>query len=122
MREFKNEIKSKLINIPSFIDTTNSTHYLLWQNGMLSINSELLKLISPKVLTEKTIFKIYLNINEILDEITTIVPPHIQLKVIAYYSKLFLYLEDKCIQYEFFESAANVKKYVDLYYQINPIK
>lgn len=122
IKELKKVISGKMSYIPSFIDTTSSLHHLIWNGGILSINGELLKLISNKVLTEKTIFRIYTNISELLDNMSELTSNDLHLKIITYYSRLLIYLEDICIREENYESAANVKKFSDIYYQINPIK
>lgn len=122
IRELKKHISGKMVNIPSFIDTTSSLHHLIWSAGIQSINAELLKLITNTILTEKVVFRIYTNITDLLDNMSEITSVELQLKVIAYYSKMLLYLEDITINYEFYESTANIKKFTDLYYVITPIK
>ena len=121
IKELKKEIVEKLINIPSWIDTTNSLHYLIWNNGIIEINGELIKLISNTVLTEKSVFKIYTSISNSLDLISEVTNNDLQIKVITYYSRVLIYLEDVCIENENFESAANVKRFTDIYYNINII-
>jgi hypothetical protein len=122
IRELKKHISGKMVNIPNFIDTTSSLHHLIWQSGIQSINSELLKLITNSILTEKAVFKIYTNITDLLDNMSEITSVELQLKVIAYFSKMLLYLEDITIEYEFYESTANIKRFTDIYYVITPIK
>jgi hypothetical protein len=122
IRELKKVISGKMSKIPSFIDTTSSLHHLIFNDGILSINGELLKLISNKVLTEKTIFRIYTNISELLDNMSELTSNDLHIKIINYYSRLLIYLEDICITRENYEAAANIKKFSDIYYQINPIK
>jgi uncharacterized protein YerC len=122
IRELKKHISGKMVNIPNWIDTTSSLHHLIWQSGIQSINAELLKLITNSILTEKAVFKIYTNITDLLDNMSEITSVELQLKVIAYFSKMLLYLEDITIEYEFYESTANIKRFTDIYYVITPIK
>jgi hypothetical protein len=121
-RELKGFVSSKMTNIPNFIDTTSSLHHLIWQDGVLSISSELLKLITNTILSEKTIFRIYVNINELLDAMSEITSNELQLKVIAYLSRLLLWLQDISISEECYEVAANVRNFTSIYYNINTIK
>jgi hypothetical protein len=122
IRELKKHISGKMVNIPNWIDTTSSLHHLIWSAGIQSINAELLKLITNSILTEKAVFKIYTNITELLDNMSEITSVELQLKVITYFSKMLLYLEDITIEYEFYESTANIKRFTDIYYVITPIK
>lgn len=122
IKQLKNEITKKMVNLPPFIDTTSSLHHLVWHSGIQSINSELLKLITNTILTEKTVFRIYTNITDLLDNMSEITSVELQLKVIVYVSKMLLYLEDITIDYEFYESTANLKRFTDIYYQIKIIK
>lgn len=121
MKENIKYIKEKLTQIPNFIDTTSQTHYVIW-GSMVEINEQLIKLITPNILTEKQVFKICMKVNMLLDNLSEISPGHIELKIIAYYSKLLLKLESYCIDNELFESCANIKNYTNVYYQKNPIK
>ena len=122
IKQLKNEITKKMVNIPNWLDTTSSLHHLVWHSGIQSINSELLKLITNTILTEKTVFRIYTNITDLLDNMSEITSVELQLKVIVYVSKMLLYLEDITIDYEFYESTANLKRFNDIYYQIKIIK
>jgi hypothetical protein len=122
IRELKKHISGKMVNIPNWIDTSSSLHHLIWNNGILSINAELLKLITNTILSEKTIFRIYVNITELLDSMSEITSNELQLRVVAYYSKLLMFLQDITIEEEAFESAANIKRFTDIYYNINIIK
>jgi len=111
-----------MVNIPNWIDTTSSLHHLIWNNGILSVNAELLKLITNTILSEKTIFRIYVNITELLDSMSEITSNELQLRVVAYYSRLLMFLQDICIDEERYEAAANVRNFTDIYYNITPIK
>jgi len=122
IKQLKKHISSKMTNVPNFIDTTSSLHHLIWGAGIQSINAELLKLITNSILTEKVVFKIYTNITELLDNMSEITSVELQLKVMVYFSKMLLYLEDITIEYEFYESTANLKRFTDIYYVITPIK
>jgi hypothetical protein len=122
IRELKKHISGKMVNIPNWIDTTSSLHHLIWNNGILSINAELLKLITNTILSEKTIFRIYVNITELLDSMSEITSNELQLRVVAYYSRLLMFLQDICIDEERYEAAANVRNFTDIYYNITPIK
>jgi hypothetical protein len=121
IRELKKHISGKMVNIPTFIDTTSSLHHLIWSAGIQSINAELLKLITNSILTEKAVFKIYTNITDLLDNMSEITSVELQLKVMVYFSKMLLYLEDITIEYEFYESTANIKRFTDIYYNIKII-
>ena len=122
IRELKKHISGKMVNIPNWIDTTSSLHHLIWNNGILSVNAELLKLITNTILSEKTIFRIYVNITELLDSMSEITSNELQLRVVAYYSRLLIFLQDICIEEERYEAAANVRNFTDIYYNITPIK
>jgi hypothetical protein len=122
IRELKKHISGKMVNIPNWIDTTSSLHHLIWNNGILSVNAELLKLITNTILSEKTIFRIYVNITELLDSMSEITSNELQLRVVAYYSRLLMFLQDICIDEERYEAAANVRNFTDIYYNITPIK
>jgi hypothetical protein len=122
IRELKKHISGKMVNIPNWIDTSSSLHHLIWNNGILSINAELLKLITNTILSEKTIFRIYVNISELLDNMSEITSNELQLRVVAYYSKLFIFLQDITIEEERYEAATNVRNFTDIYYNINIIK
>lgn len=120
MKEHISYIREKLSNIPNFIDTTSQTHYLVWI-AMMDINDEFMKIITPKFLSEKTIFNIVKRIELLLDSICEITARHITLKVIAYYSSLFLSLETYLIDNELFESCKNLSIFTNIYYQKSPI-
>jgi hypothetical protein len=122
IRELKKHISGKMVNIPNWIDTSSSLHHLIWNNGILSINAELLKLITNTILSEKTIFRIYVNITELLDNMSEVTSNELQLRVVAYYSKLFIFLQDITIEEERYEAATNVRNFTDIYYNITPIK
>jgi len=122
IKQLKKHISSKMTNMPNFIDTTSSLHHLIWSAGIQSINAELLKLITNTILTEKVVFRIYTNITDLLDNMSEITSVELQLKVIAYYSKMLLYLQDITIEEERYEAAANVRNFNDIYYQIKIIK
>jgi hypothetical protein len=122
IRELKKHISGKMVNIPNWIDTSSSLHHLIWNNGILSINAELLKLITNTILSEKTIFRIYVNISELLDNMSEVTSNELQLRVVAYYSKLFIFLQDITIEEERYEAATNVRNFTNIYYNITPIK
>jgi hypothetical protein len=117
----KQNVESILTTIPYFIDTKSREHHLLWLS-MLDIKDFLQKLITNHFLDESTIFTILTKINKILDSISELVARHIELKVIAYYSKLFIYLEDIFLENELYESLQNLKTFTNMYYNINIIK
>lgn len=121
IKQLKNEITKKMVNIPNWLDTTSSLHHLVWQSGIQSINSELLKLITNNLISEKAIFRIYLNITESLDTLSEIITPELQTRIIVHFSKTLLYLEEVTIDNESYEATANIKKLTDLYYNINII-
>jgi hypothetical protein len=121
IKELKQSISSEMIVIPSFIDTTSSLHHLVWDN-MLNISSELLKLITDTILMEKTIFRICNNINNMLDTMIEITPNELQMKIIAYYSRMIIWLQEITIDEERYEAASNVRNFINIYYNVNPIK
>lgn len=121
IRQFRVYVSSKMINIPDFINTSSSLHYLTW-GAMCEINNILLRLITNSVLREATVCRLVEKTNQILDDMYDIIPPSLQLNVITYLSTMRLWLEKLCINNEFFEAAANLKKYESIYYQNNPIK
>lgn len=121
IRQFRAYVSSKMINIPDFINTSSSLHYLTW-GAMCEINNILLRLITNSVLREATVCRLVEKTNHILDDMYDIIPPSLQLNVITYLSTMRLWLEKLCINNEFFEAAANLKKYESIYYQNNPIK
>lgn len=121
IKELKSIISIKLSSIPPFIDTTSSLHHLVWHNGILNINSELLKLITSRILSEKIVFRIYTYISDMFDNISELISNEMHLRIIAYYSKMFIYLENICIREENYEAAANIKRFCDIYYNINTI-
>ena len=114
-------IKNKLDTTPDFINTGTMSNYLTWL-AMLDINDNIVKLITPKLLTEKVIYKIYQNIEEAFETITEITPGHIELKIVAHYSSFFLKLENYLIKEELFESCSNLQKFTEIYYKKSPIK
>lgn len=122
IKETRLEVIKNMSKIPKWIDTTSSLHFLVWNTGMLSINDQILKLITNNLLTERVVFNIYNNVNELLDNLSDVTTSDIQSRVLVYYSKLFIYLEDISIYEEIYEVAANLKKFTDLYYNIKIIK
>lgn len=121
MKEHISYIREKLSNIPNFIDTTSQTHYLIWL-AMLDINDEIIKIISPNILSERVINKINIRIVSILDNISEIAPGHIELKIMAHYSNFFLRLENYLLENELYESCRNLQIFNICYYKKNPIK
>jgi hypothetical protein len=119
--EFKNHVKGELIRIPKFIDNKSSLHHLIWHDTMGLINSEILKLVTINILSEKVIFRIVSNINECLDMLDEITDSETKINITTYYSVLYLWLEDISLSKELFEVTANVKHFSDVYYNNNPI-
>jgi hypothetical protein len=122
IKEAKSEIMRNMVNIPKWIDTTSSLHHLVWHQGILVVNDEVLKLVTRSILTEKIVFKIYTNITALLDNLYEITSTELQMKILVYFSKLFIYLEDFTLENELFEITANLQRFTDLYYQIKIIK
>ena len=118
MKQFKKDIIYELSKLPNWLDTTTSLHHLVWHSGMNSISNELLKLITTQILTEKTIFRIVQNVNELIDELSELTPQHIYIKIIAYYSKFLIYIEMISIEKEHYEVTENFKKFTDIYYNV----
>lgn len=120
LKEVKSYMSDKMINIPEFINSTSSIHYLVW-NSLCEINSILLKLISNSIIREATICKLVEKTNLILDDMYDIIPNGLQMNVIAYFSKMVIWLERVCIHNELYEAAANIKRYDNIYHKISPI-
>ena len=118
IKDFRAFILRKLMNIPDFINTTSSLHYIIW-NSLSDINTIMMRLISNSVMRETTITKLVDIINDIFDDIYDITPYDLQINIIAYFSTVRLWLEKISIRYEFFESAANLKRFDSIYYQNN---
>lgn len=118
IKEFRAFVLRKLINIPDFIDTTSTSHYIIW-NSLYDINTIMMRLISNSIMRETTITKLVDTVNEIFDDIYDITPYDLQINIIAYFSTVRLWLERISIRYEFFESAANIKRFDTIYYQNN---
>jgi|688.fasta_scaffold301707_4 hypothetical protein len=118
IKDFRAFILRKLMNIPDFINTTSSLHYIIW-NSLSDINTIMMRLISNSVIRETTITKLVDIVNDIFDDIYDITPYDLQINIIAYFSTVRLWLEKISIRYEFFESAANLKRFDSIYYQNN---
>ena len=118
IKDFRAFILRKLMNIPDFINTTSSLHYIIW-NSLSDINTIMMRLISNSVMRETTITKLVDIVNDIFDDIYDITPYELQINIIAYFSTVRLWLEKISIRYEFFESAANIKRFDSIYYQNN---
>jgi len=118
IKDFRAFILRKLMNIPDFINTTSSLHYIIW-NSLSDINTIMMRLISNSVMRETTITKLVDIVNDIFDDIYDITPYDLQINIIAYFSTVRLWLERISIRYEFFESAANIKRFDSIYYQNN---
>ena len=121
MKELKNIITSRLSYIPDYINTTSSTHHIIWLN-VCDINCELLKLISNSILNEKSVFKVFTNVNTLIDVLDEITDNDMKVKLLVHFSKTLLYLEQITIDNEAYEATANIKKFNDLYYNINIIE
>lgn len=120
IKEFKKLVSGKMSKIPPFIDTTSSTHYLIW-GSLCEINLSLLKLVSTSVMSEKSVFSVVSYINNIFDEMDDLVPQELQIKVVVYFSKMRMFIEEWSLEYELYETTANMKKFNDIYLQNNPI-
>lgn len=120
IKEFRTFISKEMTKIPNFIDTTSSVHYMVW-GSLCEVNLILLKLISTSVLTEKSIFKMVTEVNNIFDELDEILPNDLQLKVLLYFIKMKTIIENKSIDYEFYETVANINRFNNIYLQNNPI-
>lgn len=120
VKEFRKYISSKMTNIPPFIDTTSSIHYLIW-GYLCEINLLLLKLVTPSVMNEKYVFTVVKYINEIFDEMDEIITQELQSKVVVYFCNMRMLIEEWSLEYELYETAANIKKFNDIYLQNNPI-
>jgi len=118
IKDFRAFILRKLMNIPDFINTTSSLHYIIW-NSLSDINTIMMRLISNSVMRETTITKLVDTVNDIFDDIYDITPYDLQINIISYFSTVRLWLEKISIRYEFFESAANIKRFDSIYYQNN---
>ena len=118
IKDFRAFILRKLMNIPDFINTTSSLHYIIW-NSLSDINTIMMRLISNSVMRETTITKLVDIVNDIFDDIYDITPYELQINIISYFSTVRLWLEKISIRYEFFESAANLKRFDSIYYQNN---
>lgn len=118
IKEFRAFVLKKLMNIPDFINTTSSLHFIVW-NSLCDINTIMMRLISNSVMRETTIIKLVDIVNEIFDDIYEITPYELQINIIAYFSTVRLWLERISIRYEFFETAANIKRFDSIYYQNN---
>ena len=118
IKEFRAFVLRKLMNIPDFINTTSSTHYIVW-NSLSDINTIMIRLISNSVMRETTIIKLVDTVNDIFDDIYDITPYDLQINIITYFSTVRLWLERISIRYEFFETAANIKRFDSIYYQNN---
>lgn len=120
VKEFRKHISSRMTKIPPFIDTTSSIHYLIW-GSLCEINLLLLKLVTPSVMNEKYVFTVVKYINEIFDEMDEIITQELQSKVVVYFCNMRMLIEECSLEYELYETAANIKKFNDIYLQNNPI-
>jgi hypothetical protein len=118
LKEFRAFVLKKLMNIPDFINTTSSTHFIIW-NSLCDINTIMMRLISNSVMKETTITKLVDIVNDIFDDIYDITTYDLQINIIAYFSTVRLWLERISIKYELFETAANLKRFESIYYQNN---
>jgi hypothetical protein len=118
IKEFRAFVLKKLMNIPDFINTTSSTHFIIW-NSLCDINTIMMRLISNSVMRETTIIKLVDIVNDIFDDIYDITTYDLQINIIAYFSTVRLWLEKISIKYELFETAANLKRFESIYYQNN---
>lgn len=120
IKDFKNFITKELSRIPNFIDTTSSTHFMIW-GSLCEVNLILLKLVSNTVLSEKIIFKMVKQVDEVFDELDNILTNELQVKVLIYFMKVKMLIENKSIDYEFYETTANINRFNNIYLENNPI-
>ena len=116
LKDFRLRLKKKFQNIPEFIDCTNSTHYLIWNAGVCNINDELMKLVTDRFLTEKQIFNVYCEISSLLDDMVSISSIELQNDVLKYYLKSLLFIKNKSLEFELYETTSNIKKFSDIYF------
>jgi hypothetical protein len=119
-KEFVSFISKKMSIIPDFIDTTSSVHYMVW-GSLCEVNLSLLKLVTKTILSEKTVFRILNEINNVFDELDELLPSDLQLKVLFYFMRIRTMIEDWSIRYEFYETSANINRFNEIYLQNNPI-
>ena len=115
MKETRDFIKSKLINIPFWINTNSSTHYATW-NVMMDCNHILLTLITTTIFRTKKIDNMVFDFNNQLDVIFEILDEHLELELVTYYATLLNLLITSCLEDEQYEAAENVKNFKNTFY------
>ena len=121
IREFKKSLFDDLKVMPDWVDGKSSIYYIVWNDTMSLINTEILKLITPTILTELTITRIVKNINCYIDMVDEICTREIRMNILSFYSSLFIYIKDRSLEEEMFEVAANITKFTNIYYNITGI-
>lgn len=113
----KKYITKYISKIPDFIDTKSLISHRIWM--LISDSNYLIvKLVSDKVFTKKSITNVVISVNNKIEQIGSLnIKNDIQLEIAEYYVKLFDYIIDLLLEYECFEALENIKRFNEVYYK-----
>lgn len=114
IKEMKAEIASEMTRLPNFITSTSILHHALW-NNMTICNNLIFSLISDRVLSDSTILKIAEKFDAYALKMVEAITPAEQLHLAAYYSNLFSFIMEKCLEIEAYEACSNIYRFDDIY-------